>query len=114
MTDQTFWINALKLIVALPAVVLLAYLSLRLTAKMTAMNMKSKNIHIIEKISIGKNQLLFIVKVGDHHHLLASSEKSVAILRDIDPAELIDSEMDKNDVFSKYLSGAVEKLRRTS
>lgn len=116
MSDLTFWASAAKLILALPVVVLLAYLSLRLTASVSERSGKGHNIEIVEKKVLHKNQFLYIVKAGQSFHLMAGTEHSMTLIRTLDPQEVKTPEIKPLDAdkFKGILTAAVSKLGRSA
>jgi len=116
MSELTFWASVAKLILALPVVVLLAYLSLRMTASVSARAGKSANIEVLEKKALSKNQFLYIVKAGASYHLMAGTDHNMTLIRDMSPEELKVQEMGQHDEdqFKKLLSCALTKVRRSA
>lgn len=116
MSDLTFWASVAKLILALPVVVVLAYLSLRMTATVSARAGKSANIEVLEKKALSKNQFLYIIKAGASYHLMAGTDHNMTLIRDMSPDEIKAQEpvLQDADQFKKILSGALTKARRSA
>lgn len=115
MLDLTFWASVAKLILALPVVVLLAYLSLRMTASVSERSGKGNNIEVLEKKALHKNQFLYIVKAGQAFHLMAGTEHSMTLIRTLDPEEVKTPEIKPldPDKFKGILAAAAAKLGRS-
>lgn len=116
MSDLTFWASVAKLILALPVVVLLAYLSLRMTASVSARAGMSANLEVLEKKALSKNQFLYIIKAGASYHLMAGTDHSMTLIRDMSPEELKAREAipQEADRFKEVLSAALSKVRRSA
>lgn len=116
MSDLTFWASVAKLILALPVVVLLAYLSLRMTASVSARAGVSANLEILEKKALNKNQFLYIIKAGTSYHLMAGTDHNMTLIRDMSPEELKAREAIPGDAdrFREVLAGALSKVRRSA
>ena len=116
MSDLTFWASVAKLILALPVVVLLAYLSLRMTASVSARAGMSANLEVLEKKALSKNQFLYIVKAGASYHLMAGTDHNMTLIRDMSPEELKDRETVPGDTdrFKEVLTNALAKVRRSA
>lgn len=116
MSELTFWASVAKLILALPVVVLLAYLSLRMTASVSARAGKSANIEVLEKKALNKNQFLYIIKAGAAYHLMAGTDHNMTLIRDMSPEEIKVQETGPQDTerFREILSGALAKVRRSA
>lgn len=116
MSDLTFWASMAKLILALPVVVLLAYLSLRLTASVSARAAMSANLEVLEKKALSKNQFLYIIKAGASYHLMAGTDHNMTLIRDMSPDEIKARETVPQDAdrFREVLASALSKVRRSA
>lgn len=116
MSELNFWASVAKLLLALPAVILLAYLSLRLTATLSR-ERGGASIEIIEKTALNKNQYLCIVKVGERYHLVGTSEHGMTLLRDVEDHEIVAKPIPvslKPAEFRAALTQAMSRVRRSS
>ena len=116
MSDLTFWASVAKLILALPVVVVLAYLSLRMSASVSARAAVGANLEVLEKKALSKNQFLYIVKAGTSYHLMAGPDHNMTLIRDMSPEELKARETMPHDAdrFREVLSNALSKVRRSA
>lgn len=116
MSELTFWASVAKLILALPVVVLLAYLSLRMTASVSARAAVGANLEVLEKKALSKNQFLYIVKAGASYHLMAGTDHNMTLIRDMSPEEIKarDTIPGDADRFREVLTNALSKVRRSA
>lgn len=77
----------LKLLVALPVVILLAYISLRLGKNYMNALSKGRNIKVIETVPIHSKSFVSVVRIGKTYMVLGISEHSVSILKTLSEEE---------------------------
>ena len=82
----------LRLLVAFPLVMILAYWGLRflLPRFAPALGM-GKKIQVVERVALHPRAFLYIVKVGEDYFLLAATHSSVTLLKDLGRAWAEDS-----------------------
>lgn len=115
MSDMMFWASMAKLMLALPVVAALAYLSLRMTASISGNNGQGRTIEVIEKKTLAKNQSLYVVKAGGRYHLMAGSEQALIFIRDLEPDEIRRPQVGETEAlrFKSILTQAAAKVRRS-
>ncbi|MGI6537621.1 MAG: flagellar biosynthetic protein FliO [Caldicoprobacterales bacterium] len=92
-TDLIF--SALKLLLALPLVILLAVISLRLTNRYLNGRQNAPNgIRVLERIPIHNGMFLCIVKIFNEYMVLGVGENSISHIKTLEPEEV-----------KEYLSG---------
>ncbi|SJZ52625.1 flagellar biosynthetic protein FliO [Garciella nitratireducens] len=101
MQEQLF-INALKLLLALPVVILLAYISLRFTNQYLYRQNKHKNIQVIERIPIQNKVCLCLIKMGEEYMVIGVSENNFQILKTIKKEEIKNWKVQNKEV--EYLN----------
>ena len=65
-----------------------AYLTTRYVGKKSATVIGGRNIQIIEKVVLGLDKSLFIVKVGNHYYLLAAGKQNIELLTEVSKEEI--------------------------
>lgn len=95
-------ISALKLLLALPAVILLAYISLKFTNTYLSGQNQNKNIQVIEKVPIQNKSSLCLVKIGENYMVIGISENNFQVLKTLEENEI------KNDKIQKGKIGFAE------
>ncbi len=99
----------LKIVVFLPCVIILIYLSLKLGGS-KLQNMQSGNyMKIIERVQISKENALIIVKIGEKAYIMSSSPKGIKTLEEITKEELRSIEAKKAEA-STYSAEEMKKL----
>jgi flagellar protein FliO/FliZ len=95
------------------ALLFLAYVTTRFIGGKAKMTMRSKNMKIIESISLGPDKRIHLMKVGGQYLLLSSSGKSIEFLSEIKPDALEETEPDTeaDDRFGGYLLKYMENLK---
>ena len=94
--DWQIVIMFLKIIIFLPIVLLLIYLSAKLGAGKLQNFQNGKYIKILEKVSISKDNSLLISKIGDKGYIMSSAQGKVEILLEIKEEELAKIESSKS------------------
>jgi flagellar biogenesis protein FliO len=85
--DRELINSALKLLAALPAVILLACVSLRLTGRYLHRQNPSGGIQILEKVPVSNKSALYVVKLFDEVVVLGISENNIQRIRTLSPEE---------------------------
>lgn len=86
--DKQFLEMILNLIVVLPFIILLIYISVKYGGNKLQHMQSGKFIKIIERVSLSKDSTLSIAKIGDKVFLIASNSNNTEILMEIDEEQL--------------------------
>ncbi len=90
-------------------IIILAYYVTKVIAKKRLQVLNSKNINVLEVISVGVGVSLGIVKVGNKHMLVSISKEKVSLLTELDREDLtledINTMPNFQDQFKKLLNG---------
>src|SRR5690554_3183987 len=91
--SDLFWAGV-RLVVALPLVLLLCYLILRYALpKCMAGFGGGRRMRVVEQLQLGPKAALTLVRVGSRYYLLAHQDGSVALVKEYDePPETIEAE----------------------
>ena len=73
--------SALKLLVALPVVILLAYISLRLTNRQMYRQGPGKGIQVLERVPLQNKSQLCIVRMFDEVVVIGAGENNVQLIK---------------------------------
>lgn len=96
----------LKLLVFLPLVLCLIYLTLRLGSKKYNLLQKGRYIKIIEKTQISKDSFILIIKVGDKGWIMGCSQGNMEKLHELTDEEVKAIELQKDlaqqEIINKY------------
>ncbi|MTI69474.1 MAG: flagellar biosynthetic protein FliO [Firmicutes bacterium] len=113
MNDNSFFLSFIKLLIALPIVVILAYISLRLSNKYLMKYNKGKNMKIIEKIPLHNKSSLCIAKLGEKYVVLGVSENNIQVLTELSENEIKECVKDDGEYnFKEALLKNYKKLRK--
>lgn len=93
-----------KIIICLPFILLLIYLSAKIGGGKLQNMQNGKYIKILERVSISKDNSLMISKIGEKGYVMSSSQGKVEILLEINEEELtrIESSKNTNTNLSQY------------
>lgn len=107
-----FAASVIKIIIFLPIVLLLAYLSLKLGGgKMMGMG-SGKLIRIVEKVPVSNKSFLCIALINDKPYVVSSSEKGIEVLMEL-PPEAMDRINAGNGSFkNSFMSNLNQLLKR--
>jgi flagellar protein FliO/FliZ len=112
MDDTTLFYSYIKLLIALPLVLGLAYLSLKYGGRYLRNAQRTRNIEVLERVVLQKNASLFVVKVGEDYHLMGVTDQEIRLLKELDYVPEVRPEADELKSFREYMKDSVEKLRR--
>ena len=96
--DGSIFLSIVKLFVALPVVLILAYISLKLGNNYMLKASMGRNMKIVERISLSNKSSLNIIKVGEKYYLIGASENNTQILKELSSEEI--KEYDNNQLIS--------------
>ena len=89
MADVNFWMSFGKIIVFIPFIVLLIYLSLKYGGSKIQAMQSGKYIKVYEKVMLSKENSLIVVKLGDKGYILASSQGKIEILNEVSEEDIV-------------------------
>lgn len=89
MDNFSFWVMLLKIVVFLPFIILLIYLSMKYGTKKLQDMQSGKFIKVLERVPISKDNSLVVVKIGDKGYVLTSSSAKIDKLMELSEEELI-------------------------
>lgn len=106
--------SALKLLLALPVVILLAYISLRLSNKYLYKQTPSKAIRILERIPIHNKQFLCIVKIFDTYMVMGISENNIQPIKTLNLEEVEEylSQKEQTDYLDQWSKNIIQWAKK--
>lgn len=93
--DFNFWIMLLKIVVFLPFILLLFYLSVKYGGNKLQGIQNGRFVKVLERVAISKENSLIVVKLGEKGYVLTSSAGKVDTLLELSDEELIKLEASK-------------------
>ncbi|MBC2582137.1 flagellar biosynthetic protein FliO [Clostridium sp. DJ247] len=117
--DGQFWWMIFKIIVFLPFIILLIYISMKYGGDKLQQIQNGRHIKILERTPISKENTLLVVKIGENAYVMASSNSKIEILSELHKDDIDKIEASKNiqqyenlkDFYEKTgLKNACEKL----
>jgi flagellar protein FliO/FliZ len=117
MIDGEFWILILKIILFLPLILLLMYLSLKYGGNKLQKLQDGKYMKILDRIALSKDNSIVVVKIGEKAYAISSSSKKIEILFEIPKEEIITIESSKEipqyedikELFKKHIMKKEDK-----
>lgn len=88
MNNISFWIMLLKIIVFLPFILCLVYLSIKYGGNKLQHMQNGKYIKVLERVSLSKENSLLVIKIGSKGYVITSSTGKIDTLLEIDDEEL--------------------------
>jgi flagellar protein FliO/FliZ len=89
MIDGEFWMLMFKIIVFLPLILLLLYLSLKYGGNKLQKLQNGKYMKILDRIALSKDNSIVVVKIGEKAYAISSSSKKIEILFELPKEEII-------------------------
>ena len=96
MVDGEFWLLILKIIVFLPFILLILYVSLKYGGNKLQKLQNGRYMKILDRISLSKENSIVVVKIGEKAYAISSSPKDVKILFELPREEIITIENNKD------------------
>lgn len=93
--DSSFWLMLLKIIIFLPLVLILFYISVKFGGSKLQSIQNGRMIKVLERVALSKDNSLVIVKIGEKGYVLASSNGKIEKLMELDDKELLEMESTK-------------------
>lgn len=105
---DTFFMFA-KLIMALAVVLLLMLLSLKLAGKGYSNINSNKHIKVIDRVQIGKDSFVTVLKVGETGYLLSNTNQSTEVIEKLSEEDIAKIEEEKRKS-TENISGLYDKM----
>ncbi len=95
----------------------LAYFVSKNIGRVPMINNQASNMQVIDRISVGQDRMLLIVKVAQNYYLMASSQNSITILKELNQEDLVIKKteplaiekLDFKDILDKFKKGDTNK-----
>lgn len=95
--------SLIKLFIGLPVVILLAYLSLRLTNKYLRRIGSGRFLQVQETVQVFNRAAVSVVKIGDEYHVLGVTDSQVTTLKVLGAEEAHAFEVSREESVKKVL-----------
>lgn len=111
--DYEFWMMLLQIIIFLPFIIFLIYLSIKFGGGKIQSFQNGKYIKILERVAISKETSILLVKLGDKIWVMSSSSKGIEKLQQLTEEEAINVEKNLKDSTYNYdnLKKVLDKLK---
>lgn len=93
--DVQFWWMFLKIVIFLPFILILIYISMKYGGSKLQNIQNGKYIKILERASISKENSLLVVKIGQKGYVMASTNRKIEIITELSQEEIIEIEASK-------------------
>jgi flagellar protein FliO/FliZ len=93
--DFNFWIMLLKIVIFLPFILLLFYLSIKYGGNKLQGIQNGRFIKVLERVAISKENSLIVAKIGEKGYVLTSAAGKVDTLLELSDEDLIKLESSK-------------------
>lgn len=95
MLDGQFWILILKIIIFLPFILLLLYLSLKYGGNKLQKLQDGRYMKVLDRVALSKENSIIVVKIGEKAYAVSSSSREINILFELPVEEIITIENSK-------------------
>lgn len=106
--DLGFLSQILLLVVLLPVIILLIYITLKFSGKYMGSMSNGRVIKVIERVQLCQNSFLAIVTIDNKPYVISSGEKGISILKELDEADL--EKYMNNNMFNLKTIPFIDKL----
>lgn len=106
--DYSFLGQILLLMVMLPVVIILIYITLKFSGKHMNNMTSGKLIKVHERVQISQNSFLAVVTIDNKPYVISSGDKGINILKELDEADL--EKYKNNNVFNLKTIPVLDKL----
>jgi len=111
MIDGQFWLLIFKIIIFLPFILFLLYLSLKYGGSKLRKLQDGRYMKVLDRIALSKENSIVVVKIGDKAYAVASSSKEINILFQLPKEEILHIEnikelpqyADMKELFKKHI-----------
>lgn len=100
--DSEFWLMLLKIILALPFLLALIYLSLKYGGSKLQHIQNGRFIKVLERVALSKENSLLVVRIGEKGYVMSSTNNSIQILSEVSSEEL--SKIEESKIIPQYSS----------
>ena len=95
MIDGEFWMLLLKIIVFLPFILLILYLSLKYGGNKLQKLQDGRYMKILDRVALSKENSILVVKIGEKAYAVSSGSKEIRILFELPKEEILSIESSK-------------------
>jgi flagellar protein FliO/FliZ len=96
MIDGQFGLLILRILLFLPFILVMMYLSLKYGGTKLQKLQDGKYMKILDRVALSKENSVVVVKIGKKAYTVSSSSREIRILFEIPPEEIIDIENSKD------------------
>ena len=109
--DIEFWTMFFKIIIFLPFILFLIYLSLKYGGTKLQGLQGGKYLKMVERLSISKDNSIMVVKIGVKGYVISSTNNKIELLEEITAEEL--AVLESNNSMPQYtsLKDFIDKLK---
>jgi len=102
--DGQIWLMLIKIIIFLPCVLILIYLSAKFGGSKLQSMQNGKYIKVIERVPLTKDSSLVVTKIGEKGYVLSSSSGGINILTKLSDEELLHAENNLKKPMPEFIS----------
>lgn len=116
--DSSFWFMLLKILVFLPLVLMIFYISVKFGGNKLQLLQNGRFIKVLERVALSKENSLLVVKIGQKGYILTSSNGKIEKLMELEESELANIETTKElpqysnvkDLYEKVFKKKEDKI----
>ena len=89
MIEGQFWILIFKIIIFLPFILFIIYLSLKYGGNKLQKMQDGRYMKILDRVALSKENSIVVVKIGEKAYAVSSSSKEISILFELPKEEIL-------------------------
>lgn len=108
--DSSFWFMLFKIIIFLPIVLIIFYVSVKFGGNKLQSLQNGRFIKVLERVALSKENSLLVVKIGEKGYIFTSSNNKIEKLMELEEHELVNIENNKELIQYTDLKDIYEKV----
>ncbi|MPN02591.1 hypothetical protein SDC9_149807 [bioreactor metagenome] len=109
--DLQFFATLLKIIVVLPFVLMLIYISIKYGGGKLQDLQKGKYMKVLDRLSLSKENNILVVKIGEKAYVVSSVQGKIEILFEVPSEDIIKIECSKEIPEYRNIKDLINKLK---
>ncbi|WP_443659581.1 flagellar biosynthetic protein FliO [Clostridium algidicarnis] len=113
--DYEFIKMMIQIVIFLPFILFLVYVSLRFGGGKVQSIQNGKYIKVLEKVNVSKEGNIILVKIGEEYHIMTSTNKEIKEIAVLSKEEALKYEVDKklsDDQFKEYRKKFKRRIKK--
>lgn len=101
--DSNFFLQILNMLLILPIVVILIYITLKFGGKYANGFSRGKIIRVLERVQLSQNTFIAVVLIDNKPYVVSNGDKGVTVLLELEK-DMVDKYYNKNSMYNSILN----------